>query len=109
MKRFIILLILFTIASPGISETGYVLNLYHFNLQYVAGSEKAMRNIVEKSFDPLLDFYLEHPGWSADFELQAEFIEYLAENYPQVLEKFRKLEKPGRQKSSLSITQTSWF
>ena len=99
MKRSIFLLIIIFLVLAGLpaySQTGYVLNLYHFNLQYVAGSEKAMRNIVEKSFDPLLDFYLEHPGWGVDFELQAEFIEYLAENYPKVLEKFRKLAKTGQ-------------
>ncbi len=96
MRRFILGTAFLFIALAVSAQNSYVLNLYHFNLQYVAGSEKAMRNIVEQSFEPLLDFYLAHPSWSADFELQAEFIEYLAQNYPKVLDKLRKLAKAGQ-------------
>jgi len=85
--------ILFSFQAFG---QGYVLNMYHFNLQYVAGSEKAMRAGVEKSLEPLLDFYLAHPDWKASFEMQAEYIEYLAENYPKVLAKLKKLAREGQ-------------
>jgi hypothetical protein len=99
MKRSIKLsafLILFFAAGLAGAGEGYVLNMYHFNLQYVAGSEKAMREGVVKGFEPLLDVYLAHPGWRADFELQGEFITYMAKNYPAVLEKFHKLAKNGQ-------------
>ena len=89
-------LFIFILFSFQVFGQGYVLNLYHFNLQYVAGSEKAMRAGVEKSLSPLLDFYLAHPGWKADFEMQAEYLEYLANNYPMVLDKLKKLAKAGQ-------------
>ena len=94
--KFAALLILFLLSRLAAASEGYVLNMYHFNLQYVAGSEKAMREGVVKGFEPLLDVYLAHPGWRADFELQGEFITYMAKNYPAVLEKFRKLAKSGQ-------------
>src|SRR3972149_4763641 len=76
--------------------TAFLLNMYHFNIQYVVGSEASMRRIVKQSFEPLVDFYLAHPGWGADFEMQGLFIEYLAENYPAVLEKFQRLVNSGQ-------------
>jgi hypothetical protein len=100
MKKALILsaIIILGLAAfqKAFAEGGYVLNMYHFNLQYVAGSEKAERAGVEKGLEPLLDIYLAHPGWKADFEMQAEFISYMAQNYPKVLEKVRKLAKNGQ-------------
>jgi hypothetical protein len=75
---------------------GYLLNMYHFNIQYVVGDEDSMRRIVKQSFEPLVDFYLEHPGWGADFEMQGLMIEYMAKSYPDVLEKFKKLVNSGQ-------------
>jgi hypothetical protein len=92
--------IIISIAWPAGSETarpsGYVLNMYHFNIQYVVGSEASMRRIVKQSFEPLVDFYLAHPGWGADFEMQGVMIEYMGENYPEVLEKFKRLVNSGQ-------------
>jgi len=95
-------LVLATVLLAGLAgfkafaEDGYILNMYHFNLQYVAGSDQAERAGVEKGLEPLLDIYLAHPGWKADFEMQSEFITYLAKNYPKVLEKLRTLAKNGQ-------------
>jgi hypothetical protein len=77
-------------------EQAYLLNMYHFNIQYVAGSEDAMRKNVEQSFAPLVEFYLAHPGWGADFEMQGQYIEYLAQEYPEVLANFRELVNSGQ-------------
>jgi len=98
MKKVLTLALLFGFSVSGYRARaeGYVLNMYHFNLQYVAGSDKAERMGVEKGLEPLLDIYLAHPDWKADFELQAEFISYLAGNYPAVLDKLRKLAKNGQ-------------
>jgi hypothetical protein len=78
--------------KPG----AFLLNMYHFNIQYVVGSEASMRRIVKQSFEPLVDFYLAHPGWGADFEMQGAMIEYMGENYPAVLEKFKQLVNSGQ-------------
>ncbi|MFO8056664.1 MAG: hypothetical protein R6V10_05150 [bacterium] len=75
---------------------GYLLNLYHFNIQYVVGDENAMRRIVKQSFEPLVDFYLEHPDWGASFEMQGRMVEYMAEKFPAALDKFRKLVNSGQ-------------
>lgn len=87
-------------ASPAPAEynasRGYVLNMYHFNIQYVVGSEASMRRIVRQSFEPLVDFYLAHPEWGADFEMQGLMIEYMADKHPEVLHKFRRLLEGGK-------------
>lgn len=83
------------VKSSG-APSGYLLNLYHFNIQYVVGHEPSMRRIVEESFEPLVDFYLAHPEWGADFEMQGLMIDYLGRNYPEVLEKFRRLVNSGQ-------------
>ncbi|HUT51817.1 MAG TPA: hypothetical protein VM658_00355 [bacterium] len=74
----------------------FLLNMYHFNIQYVVGSEASMRRIIKQSFEPLVDFYLAHPGWGADFEMQGAMIEYMGESHPQVLEKFKQLVNSGQ-------------
>jgi len=99
MKRILVLFGVLVLALLGLKAKageGYVLNMYHFNLQYVAGSEKAMWEGLQKGLEPLLDVYLAHPDWKADFEMQAEFITYMAEKDPAALEKLRKLAKNGQ-------------
>jgi len=49
----------------------YALALYHFNLQYVAGSHEIEKRIIEESIIPLFDFYESHPSYKGDFEIQA--------------------------------------
>ncbi len=74
----------------------YALALYHFNVEFVAGSRKAEDAVVTESFEPLLDMYLRHPEWGADFEMQGYMVEVLAERHPSVLEKLRKVVSGGR-------------
>jgi hypothetical protein len=78
-------------AQPG----RYVLNMYHFNLQYVAGCNICYQRVIQ-SFEPLVDFYIAHPEYGADFEMQGVMIEYMAENYPAVLDKFRTIVNSGQ-------------
>ena len=99
MKKpaFILLVALSILVSARTARAeGYLLNMYHFNLQYVAGNERAMREGVETGLEPLLDVYLRHPAWKADFELQGMFVEYLADHYPAVLAKLKKLADNGQ-------------
>lgn len=91
----------------------YALALYHFNIQYVAGGLRGIINnpggvmdqywesvledlIVTESFEPLLDLFLKHENWGADFELQGYFLEVLSERHPTVLEKLKTLVNRGQ-------------
>jgi len=102
MRKFVLAVLLVLLAaSTGQAEPqrpapGFLLNLYHFNIQYVVGNERSMRAIIVESFEPLVDWYLAHPGWGADFEMQGIMIEYMGEHYPAVLEKFKKLINSGQ-------------
>ncbi len=77
-------------------ERRYALALYHFNVEFVAGSRSAEDAVVTESFDPLLDMYLRHPEWGADLEMQGYMIEVLAERHPAVLAKLKRLVVAGR-------------
>ncbi len=74
----------------------YALALYHFNIEFVAGSRRAEDAVVTESFEPLLDMYLRHPEWGADFEMQGYMVEVLAERHPKVLEKLQRVVSGGR-------------
>ena len=86
----------FSAVSKAQPQKKFVLNMYHFNIQYVVGSEASMRRIVKQSFEPLVDFYVEHPEWGADFEMQGMMIKYMAEEHPAVLDKFKRLVNSGQ-------------
>jgi len=74
----------------------YSLGLYHFNVQYICGDEEIEDRVIVESFEPLVDMFLRHPEWGADFEMQGNMIEIMAERHPRVLEKFKKLLDRGR-------------
>lgn len=81
--------------TPADQPGRYILNMYHFNLQYVAGCDVCYQRVIQ-SFEPLVDFYIAHPEYGADFEMQGMMIEYMAENYPAVLEKFKTIVNSGQ-------------
>ncbi|MFH1434417.1 MAG: hypothetical protein ABIJ56_01755 [Pseudomonadota bacterium] len=87
----------------------FALQMLHFNVQYVAGGlegfcpvfcdydERATEDlIIRESFVPVLDFYLAHPDWKVDIELQAYMVEIMAERFPDDLEKLRVLTHRGQ-------------
>lgn len=82
-------------AKPKIK---YALALLHYNLQYVAGDEKIENRIIEGSFAPMIDFFLAHPGWGADFEMQGYMLEQTAKRYPEIFDKFKTLLDRGQVK-----------
>ncbi|MCC6160425.1 MAG: hypothetical protein IT350_20400 [Deltaproteobacteria bacterium] len=106
-------------ASPDAARAAdhkFALAMFHFNIQYVAGglrgflplgldnvipswemTEAEVEDmIIVESFEPVLDLYLDHPGWGVDLELQSYFIEVLAERHPGILAKLIDLVESGQ-------------
>jgi hypothetical protein len=92
----LIVLAALSLSAAAWGQEKFVLNMYHFNFQYVAGNERAAKEGVKKGFEPLLDLYLAHPDWKADFEMQASYLIFLDEHFPAVLEKLRRLSQNGQ-------------
>jgi hypothetical protein len=88
----------------------FALAMMHFNVQYVAGglvgfspdarfdrtAEQVEDAIIVESFEPILDLFLDHPGWGQDMELQGYMLDVIAQRHPRVLEKMRKLANSGQ-------------
>jgi len=105
-------LLLFAPAESRAASHRYALSVFHFNLQYVAGglvglfpnpvapweltAEQVEDSIILESFEPVLDLYLAHPSWGTNLEMQAYFLEVLADRHPAVLEKLRRLSTSGQ-------------
>lgn len=85
---FVLLFLVF--ASPSFSKREshkFALALYHFNLQYVAGAgERSENAIIKETLGPLIDFYLKHPNWGGDIEMQGMMIEAVAERFPKIFQ-----------------------
>ncbi len=81
------------LARPAfaVKEIKYALAILHYNLQYVAGDSEIENKIIVESLDPVLDFYLAHPDWGADVEMQGYMIEETAKRYPAIFEKLKAL------------------
>lgn len=94
MRAFLGLLI--ALSAFAEEPRRYALALYHFNVEFVAGSRSAEDAVVTESFEPLLDMYLRHPDWGADLEMQGYMVEVLAERHPKVLAKLQKVVSGGR-------------
>lgn len=92
----VILALLLAVSASAQESRRYALALYHFNVEFIAGSRRAEDAVITESFEPLLDMYLRHPSWGADFELQGYMIEVLAERHPTVLAKLRRVLAGGR-------------
>lgn len=93
--------------SSPVNNTKFVLSLFHFNIQYIAGgltgeggdtlSNRIMEDlIVRESFEPVLDLYLRHRSWKTDIELQGYMLEVLKERHPDVLNKLKELVFRGQ-------------
>lgn len=115
LLRTLLLPLLFLHLFQGVPRAAthrYALSVFHFNLQYVAGgliglfpfpfepwevNEEVVEDaIILESFEPVLDLYLAHPTWGTNLEMQAYFIEVLADRHPQVLQKLRTLAVSGQ-------------
>jgi len=90
----------------------YALSVFHFNIQYVAGGlvglfedpcpiwelteEEVEDMIVVESFEPVLDLYMSHPEWGTNLEMQAYFLDVLAQRHPHILDKLRAAALSGQ-------------
>lgn len=109
----IIAIVLLAVPAGG-APIKYSLSVFHFNIQYVIGGlygfiplpnadwptweigpDAAEDMIIRESFAPILDLLEEHPDWTLTLELQAYFIEVLAERHPDVLNQLRNLVDSG--------------
>ena len=99
------LILTLLLSNADAESRKYLLSLYHYNIQYVAGgmvefpwfpgpdAEGLEDQIITESFAPVVDLFYEHrgDGWGADFELQAYFIEVLSQRFPEVLAKLKEM------------------
>ncbi len=104
--------LLLLVSSAQARADKYVLSVFHFNVQYVAGglvgfsflpdpaldldNDVIEDLIVTQSFAPVLDLYEKHPTWGTNIELQGYLLDVLAARHPAVLDKLRKLAKSGQ-------------
>ena len=102
------------IAAPAAAAEKFSLTVYHFNVQYVQGGligfpdgqsenpvfdmndAQVQDQIIKQSFEPLLDIYLKHPSWGADFEMQGYMLDVIRERHPDVLVKMKQLAQNGK-------------
>ncbi|MFA6447873.1 MAG: hypothetical protein WCX65_00255 [bacterium] len=97
MKRFFSAIVLtaaalsFLAAPASSKDIKYALAILHYNLQYVAGDTEIENKIIVQSLDPVLDFFLAHPDWGVDVEMQGYMIEETAKRYPAIFEKLKTL------------------
>ena len=99
MKRITLcLLFILAIATSAHAKSmiKYSVMMLHYNLQYVAGDEVIENKIIQHSLDPMVDFFLEHPGWGANFEMQGYMLEQTALRYPETFKKLKILIDRGQ-------------
>ncbi len=104
--------------EPDLEQKKFALTMFHFNVQYVAGGlettwdgesmpmcgslcvgwtdEKVQDWIIVETFEPVLDFYIAHPGWRVTFEMQSMMLEAMHERHPEILSKLRDAAKSGQ-------------
>ena len=110
----ITLLLFLFVTTAGADDIKYALSMFHFNIQYVCGGMEGLipaplppfetweltaveteDMIVVESFEPIVDHFLAHPGWSVTLEMQGYFLDVLAQRHPAILEKLRDLADAG--------------
>lgn len=103
----------------SVENKKFALSMFHFNIQYVCGGlhrpgaedglelacgepcrgwtdEKLNDWFIEVAFEPTLDLYLRYPHWQVTFEMQGLMLEWMAERYPEVLQKLREGAQRGQ-------------
>ncbi|MDP8224883.1 MAG: hypothetical protein P9L99_16105 [Candidatus Lernaella stagnicola] len=99
--------------AAGAAPIKYSLSVFHFNIEYVIGGlygflpfdlnypgweigpDEAEDMIIVESFAPVLDLLDKHPEWTLTLEMQAYFVEVLAERHPDTLDQLRDLVDSG--------------
>jgi hypothetical protein len=112
-----------------LNQKKFALSLFHYNIQYVIGGLEYQKSngemiyvqdqeelasgwdndrvedwIVTETFVPILEMYDKHPSWRVTFEMQARFVEVLAERHPEVLELLRDMA----QRNQVELVSFHW-
>jgi hypothetical protein len=107
------MVVLVCVAGASAQEAHkYAMTMFHCNVQYVAGGtigflpvsipgwEQTQQEnedmIIREGFKPVVDFYLAHPDWGVNIELQGYYIDVLAARHPDVLDGLRTLVQRGQ-------------
>ncbi|MBM4354511.1 MAG: hypothetical protein FJ109_12100 [Deltaproteobacteria bacterium] len=100
------------------AQRKFALSMFHFNIQYVVGgldadtpdggtlsmcgepcegwTDDALHDwYVRKVFEPVMDLYLGHPGWTGTFEFQGLLLDVVKARHPDLLEKMRQAAQTG--------------
>lgn len=98
VKKLLIIFCSVFLAVPAAAKPDikFSVMMLHYNLQYVAGDTAIENKIIEHSLDPMLDFFLAHPGWGADFEMQGYMLEQTKIRFPETFEKLKTLANRGQ-------------
>ena len=99
-------------AGNALAQDSYALQLFHFNVQYVAGgtigytiqpnpildldNDTIEDRIVTESLEPIIDLFEKHPTWGVDIEMQAYMLDVIAWRHPLLLDKMRTMAKSGQ-------------
>ncbi|NOZ88037.1 MAG: hypothetical protein GXP49_17610 [Deltaproteobacteria bacterium] len=100
---------------PDPNAKKFALTMFHYNLEYVVGGLEAVDGfdsfcgspcdgwdndkvedwIIEETFAPVLHFYMQHPKWKVNFEMQAYMLKVMAQRFPKVLDDLRDAVASG--------------
>ena len=69
--------------------------LVHANLQYAEIPSSQIKDVVDKSYIPALDIFINYPKVKVVMDFSGVTLEILAKDYPQVVERLRKLISSG--------------
>lgn len=69
----------------------FALGILHFNIFYTIGNVPSYHRQVRESIIPVLDLLSRHSDWCFTIEMSGISIEFLAKNYPSVLDRIRSL------------------
>jgi hypothetical protein len=108
-RRAALAAVLLALAGPAAAEDRFALQLFHFNVQYVAGGTIGFSDpsvdrdpdtledlILTESLEPVVALFERHPSWGVDIELQAYALDVMAARHPALLDRLRALAKAGR-------------
>lgn len=72
------------------------LGIHHFNVAYNLGDEAAYHRQVREGIAPFVDLIFQHSEWNVSIEMAGLSIEFIALNYPSLLDRFRNLISRGQ-------------
>ncbi len=77
-------------------EKSYINTLLHWNLEFIAGETNTYDKLLNESFEPAMDVFLQCPQWHADFEVPGLLLEFADQHFPWMIAKLRTLNRRGQ-------------